>query len=216
MMAWIYRILGLKSISVKIDTTHIDTEENMVFDLETTGLDARKDYILEAAVLPVVKRKLLIYDSEYVRIQSPSYDPHSASIHGILRSEAETPEIDALGKIVSRLNSRWIIGHHVKFDYTFLKNRCRVHHIDFLPKGIIDTQRMAVKLDTGTTDLTGISSKDYTLKALCQRFSIPMEDEHTAAGDTLATALLYVKLLYIFSEKKLLIPAEKVIQNAVA
>ncbi|MFN3951873.1 MAG: exonuclease domain-containing protein [Thermaurantimonas sp.] len=214
MMLWISRLLGLRSASVGLDTTRIENEMMMAIDLETTGLDVRKDYILEAATLPVINKKLLICEAECVRIQSPGYNPHSAPIHGILHSEAETPEYIALEKIASRLHSRWLIGHHVKFDYTILKNRCRVHHIGFLPKGIIDTQRMAVKLDTGTTDMTGISSKEYTLMALCKRFRIPMEDEHTAAGDTLATALLYVKLFSIFSDKKLLIPAEIVLHHA--
>lgn len=214
MRLWISKMLGLKSVSTGIDPSIIDNEMIMVIDFETTGLNVRKDYILEAAILPVYNRKLMISKTEYIKVQTPGYDPHSAPIHGILHSEAETPESEGLQRIASKLSRHWMIGHHVQFDYEILKNRCRVYQIDFFPKGFIDTQRMAVKLDTGANDLTGISSKDYTLQALCKRYSVPMEDEHTASGDTFAAALLFVKMMFKFKEKKLYLPAEKVIQNS--
>lgn len=213
MMRWILKTLGLNIISSSLETSKLDGETLIVTDLETTGLNIKNDYILEAAIFPVRDRKLLISDTEYFKMQSPVYNPESARVHGILQSEAEIPEKEGLLRLTAAINSRWLIGHHVRFDYEMIKYRCRNHQIQFCPKGLIDTQLMAVKLDHGTAQFNGISVKDYTLHALCRRFYIHLEDEHTAAGDSFATALLFLLLLARFREKKILLPVVRIFND---
>lgn len=207
MISWISKYLSPFFSTQSIEPHIILNASVLAIDLETTGLDTKRDYILEAALLPISGFTLKIHQTEYMRLKTNGYSSKSAHVHGILQSEAQIPENEGLNRIAALVKGKWIVGHHGSFDCEILKHRCAAHSIEFRPKGLIDTQLMAVKLDTGAVKLHEISAKNYSLQSLCKRFSIPMEDEHTAAGDTLATGILFVKLLKVFTERKMLVPA---------
>lgn len=175
-------------------------------DLETTGLSASKDYIAEAAIIPVNSNKILISQARNYKIHTPAYSAEAAQVHGLLRSEGNLSEPDVLGEMSDLIGNHWLVGHHISFDYTIFHRRCQTYAIDFSPKGLIDTQLLAIKADTGSTHFSDLSAKNYSLDALCKRFDVPSEDAHTAAGDALATAMLFLKLLKLFQRKKMLIP----------
>ncbi|WP_218019347.1 3'-5' exonuclease [Thermaurantimonas aggregans] len=175
-------------------------------DLETTGLNARRDYIVEAALISINSNKISISEAKNYKIHTPAYSKEAAQVHGVLRSEGNLSEPDALREISDLIRNQWLVGHHISFDYEMLHARCQAYAIDFLPKGLIDTQLLAIKADTGSTHLSELIAKKYSLDALCKRFDVQLEDAHTAAGDALATAILFLKLLKLYQSKKMLMP----------
>ncbi|MFN4298814.1 MAG: exonuclease domain-containing protein [Thermaurantimonas sp.] len=189
-----------------IDPVEFLTESFWCFDLETTGLNAHKDYIVEAAFIPINRNKICISKARYYKIHAPAYSADAAQVHGLLRSEGNQSESDSLKEISDFTKNQWLVGHHIAFDYKILHNRCQTYAIDFSPKGLIDTQLLAIKAHTGSTHYSELNAEKYTLHALCKQFDVHLEDAHTAAGDALATAILFIKLLKLYERKKMLLP----------
>jgi DNA polymerase-3 subunit epsilon len=181
----------------------------VVLDFETTGLDTAKDSIVEACLLPVERGSILIRNQLYLQIQSDDNSFKASSIHGILPSDGIMDRRDSLMKIANYVNGKWMVGHCVGFDFLILSNHCNALNISLKVRGLIDTHQMAIKLEKTTNFSGDVVPSNYSLKSLCKKYKIPLEEEHTATGDSLATAMLFIKLINLYKKRKYRVPVTR-------
>lgn len=184
------------------------TEAYTALDLETTGLNPKRDKIIEIGAVKIRKgnvadrfqsfvnpwRKL----GEEVRLLTGIDDGMLLDAPGI--EEVLEPLIDFIGDDV-------LVGHRILFDYSFVKKAAVNHSMVFEKEGI-DTLKLARKL------LPDLESRN--LGFLCSYYGIEHR-AHRAMGDAEASAKLYKKLAELFYEgneedfmpKRLLFAAKK-------
>jgi DNA polymerase III epsilon subunit-like protein len=159
----------------------------MAIDLETTGLDSRRDRIVSLAALNFVRGDVV---PALVSLVNPGRPiPASATkIHGIHDTAvADAPDEQT---IVARFDAlcaaQVIVGHGVAFDVAVLA-RARGRSATPGPLATLCTQRLAASLHPTWTDLS--------LEAVCGALGVPLTGRHTAAGDALTAGYLFLALI---------------------
>jgi DNA polymerase III epsilon subunit family exonuclease len=184
---------------------HVDRERPIaeldatVFDSETTGLDRdARDRVVSLAGVQVrggVVRRDDIFDA----LVNPGRPIPSASIalHGVTDAMvADAPPIEAILPAFLRFSRGCVlVGHHAWFDFRFLDRECVRLGFPSLAHGhaVLDTHLLA-RLVNG-------SLADLGLEGIAHRLGVSMEGRHSALGDALATAEIYVRLLTLLRER---------------
>ena len=155
-------------------------------DLETTGLNPKRDRIIE---IGAVKVRNGIITETFQQLIDPKQqlEERVELLTGISTKELEgNPTIQQiLPDLKEFLEEDVLLGHRVLFDYSFLKRAFTNEKISFERKGI-DTLKLARQF------VTDCESKK--LESLCKHYGI-MHQAHRALGDALATVELYQKLV---------------------
>ena len=155
-------------------------------DLETTGLNPKKDRIIEIGAVKVREGKIV---ETFQQLVDPKQqlEERVEILTGITSKELEgQPSIqEVIPKLIVFLEEDVLLGHRVLFDYSFLKRAFTNEKISFERKGI-DTLKLA------RTFVTDCESKK--LESLCKHYGITHQ-AHRALGDALATVELYQKLI---------------------
>lgn len=164
--------------------------ELVALDLETTGLSAESDAIIEVGAVRLQDGKVIEEFGTLVNPNRPipGYITHITSI----RNE-DVVGAPVLGSVLSQLvafvGDAPIIGHNVRFDTGFLQRQ-----------GVFRTN---IQIDT--YELASVlipRAPRYTLSSLAQQINIDLENAHRALDDARATALLY----WMLWEKALTLP----------
>ena len=172
-------------------------------DLETTGLDAKKNKILEIGAVKI--RNFEVVDT-FSSLINPGVwvDEKITEITGITNEMVEKmPYIDEiLPKFIEFCENDVIIGHNLLFDYSFLKRNAINRNLTF-EHLTLDTLKIARKY------LGHLESRG--LEFLCKHYEIEDNNHHRAYNDALVTHKLYQKLCgeEFFDEKSsVFIPSE--------
>lgn len=182
--------------AIKADTA-VDRTAAAVIDLEFDSLNLREARILSIAIVPVNNGWVDLGGLWTCYVQHPQQQAQAIPIHGILQAQLATglPETEALEQLLLRLEGRLVIGHGLDLDLQLLRKRFKaLKWGTFRPK-TQDTLLLARRLDGPHDQPAG----QYQLHQLCKKYHVPHYAEHTAAGDALATALLWFKLREIAS-----------------
>ncbi len=167
-----------------------------VFDTETTGLDpGAGDRIVSIGAVRVVNGRLVASDY-FDQLVNPQRDIPLESIrfHGIteemVRSE---PTVDSvLPKFSNYVASSILVAHNAAFDMRMLQ---------------IYEPGTGIKFNQPVLDTLLLSSvvhpahQNHNLRAIAHRLGINIVGRHTALGDAMATAKLFVKLLPLLAQK---------------
>lgn len=167
------------------------TDSYVCLDLETTGLDPKRDKIIEIGAVRV--RAGVITDRlETLVDPGRALDEKIVELTGIHDKELrDAPDITkVLPNLLDFIGDDILLGHSVLFDYSFVKKAAVNQKLAFEKKGI-DTLKIARKF------LADLESR--SLGSLCRHFGIP-HSAHRALADAEATAALYKKLAELFYE----------------
>ncbi|MBO6015163.1 MAG: 3'-5' exonuclease [Lachnospiraceae bacterium] len=163
-----------------------------VVDLETTGLDPKKDKIIEIGAIRVVDGKIT---EKYECFVNPGcrLGEKVQELTGIRDQDlADAPYIgDVIGEFIRFAGEHPLLGHRILFDYSFLKRAAVNAGFPFQRQGI-DTLKIA------RCCLPELPSK--SLPALCEYFGIAYQP-HRACEDARATFLVYEKLCELRKEE---------------
>lgn len=162
-------------------------------DIETTGLNPQSDCILEIGGVKVVEGEIKETFSKLInpQIQIPRRITEITGIDDAMVKGAETVET-VMEQFLEFAGEGILLGHNVKFDYSFLKvNADKMGH-SFARNGI-DTLYIARTL------LPELESK--SLASLCVHYGIENPCAHRAFEDAQTAAKLYFKLQEEFLEK---------------
>ena len=164
----------------------------IVIDVETTGLDPKKDKIIE---IGAVKVKDGVVDKTYSKLINPGRKLSLQIIQLTGISNEDLIQKPDISNVIAEfldfigIDDIPIIGHSLMFDYAFLKRAAVNHKLSFEKSGI-DTLKIARKY------LKDLESRN--LNYLCSYFGIAHE-AHRALADAYATHELFQKLQTLFN-----------------
>lgn len=174
----------------------------VVFDSETSGLDPQRDHILSIAAVGVSNFRINLGDSFEVKIaQSYVGGRQAVSIHGLVPQELHQgfTETEAVLKFISYIGSATLVAHHARFDLAMVNRVLRPLSRAKIINPWIDTSLLLHRLDHGPW--SNRVEPPPSLDTALEKFQIELNDRHTAAGDTLATATLFIQLLKIAQKR---------------
>lgn len=155
----------------------------VAIDLEMTGLNARRDSILEIGAVRVKDKKV---EDTYQTLIHPHLElsEEVKGLTGITDEMAQRGrEMDEVfPEIMEFCKEAVLLGHNVIFDYGFLKQAALNRNMEFEHLGI-DTLKLARKLLP--------PEEKKTLQLLCDRYQIQRVRKHRALDDALAARELY-------------------------
>lgn len=160
-----------------------------VFDTETTGLDpAGGDRIISIGAVRVVNGRVLRQET-FERLVQPqrSVPAASTAIHGITADmlEGQPPIGEVLPAFARFCEDTVLVGHNVGFDLQFLQVAGVPAGLD-LSRPALDTLLLHAALHP--------DNEEHTLEAIAARLGVSVVGRHTALGDALVTADVFVAL----------------------
>ncbi len=169
-----------------------------VFDTETTGLDPRTDEIISIGAVRIVNNKLL-HDDVFNILVDPkrSLSMESIKIHGIQPEMLKgQPTIDvALSKFIRYCENTVLIGHNAAFDMRMFQVKEPVTGIRFT-QPVLDTLFLSAVLHP--------AHRYHSLGTIAERLGLCIRGRHTAIGDAMATAEIFLKFLPLLARKNIL------------
>ena len=159
----------------------------IALDLETTGVNAKSDHIIEVGAVKFQGGEQVDTLSLLVNPQR-KLSSFIVGLTGITQSDVDSaPDWeDVKSEVADFIAGVPIIGHNVGFDASFLRS----HGVK--PDGLYDTMSMAeIALPAGP---------EYSLGRLSQRFGFLHDNPHRALSDALATRDLFLHLLGIIEK----------------
>ncbi len=167
--------------------------ELIAIDLETTGLDPRRDQILSLGWVRLHRNRIALSSAAHRLVQiSGAIPADSAVIHQITDDQAAAGGdlAAALAELLEVLAGRVMIAHHARVEQGFLSAACRRLYGTGLLVRTIDTQVIARR----TMEHRHIPYKgsDLRLHALGERYNLPRHGAHNALSDALAAAELFL------------------------
>lgn len=186
------------------DSQKIDAYKEIRFvalDTETTGFDIKKDRILSIGAVAVKNNKILVNDSLELFIRQDIFKKETAVIHGITKEggQEKIEERKAVKRFVKYLQGGVILGHHTAFDVAMLDQALRRHKLGRLANKKLDTNYLHKNLIRNDP-----FRKLYSLDELCDTYQIKKHDRHTAMGDALLTAYVFLKIIGKYKRNKAL------------
>ena len=174
----------------------------VVFDSETSGLDLSKNRLLSIAGVAMRGPEVQLDDAfEAMVAQADVGGANAAVIHGLVSNDLADglPEDEAAARFLAFASDAVLVAHHAAFDIRMLQKAIATHRGAKIWNPIIDTAQLAERVEDGpmsSKHATGADQREaYRLDSLVERYGIEVAERHTAAGDALATALLFQRLL---------------------
>ena len=170
----------------------LDTPADQVpitsLDLETTGLEADGDRVVEAAVVRLEPDGVLRQRSYLI---NPGYPIPQASveIHGITDEMVHgAPSFSAiLPRLTSLIEGAILIAHNAPFDVGFIEAEChRCGLVPPKPLAVVDTLVLARRV---------FRQPRSNLGSLAQRIGLPLPGAHRALADARAALVLYQTMI---------------------
>jgi DNA polymerase-3 subunit epsilon len=167
-----------------------------VFDTETTGLNpSQGDEIIQIGAARIVNSKLLRQEC-FEQLVDPKRPIPAASIpiHGIQPEMVlGQPTIDqVLPAFHAFAQDTVLVAHNAAFDMRFLQLKEEQAGVVF-DHPVLDTLLLSALIHP--------NQDSHRLEALAERFNVTVIGRHTALGDAMVTAEVFVKLIPMLAEK---------------
>lgn len=191
-----FHLFEQRSRTEDVQTVPLSKLNFTVFDTETTGLDpSGGDEIIALAAVRIVNGRILHQEvlDTFVRPRKRISESAQA-IHGItpdmLRGK---PTVEQVLPVFRRfVEDTVLVGHNVAFDMRFLEIQGGPYGLTFdMPT--LDTLLMECILNP--------NQEDKSLEGMAGRFGISVTGRHTALGDTLATAQVFLALIPLLEQR---------------
>jgi DNA polymerase-3 subunit epsilon len=161
-----------------------------VFDTETTGLrPSEGDELIAIAAVRIVNGRLLTGET-FERLMNPgrSIPASSVRIHGITEDMArdKPPARIVLPQFKNFIGDAVLIAWNAAFDMRFLELKQDEAGVQF-NNPVLDALLLSIYVSNDPIN--------HSLLATAERLGVVVTGRHTALGDAMATAAIWVKLL---------------------
>jgi DNA polymerase III subunit epsilon len=161
-----------------------------VFDTETTGLDPRGgDEIISVGAVRIINGKMLEEECFEQLVNPHRLIPWSSvQIHGIQPKVLEgQPDItQVLPMFHKYAEGTILVGHNVAFDLRLLQQKETLTGIRFA-NPVLDTMLLSAIIQP--------AQHSHDLEAIAERLGIAIIGRHTALGDAMGAAEIFLKLI---------------------
>ncbi len=182
------------SISYRCEDKNLDSEL-VVFDIETTGFNARKDDIIEIGAVKIKDRKIIdsfnTFVSTSMKLPDKIIELTGITDNMLVGAPSIKEALTGFKEFVGE--NSILIAHNASFDVKFIKEKYLVNFNEKYDMPVIDTLELSKALIKGV--------KNYKLNTLTKKFDIVLENHHRAVDDAKATAMLLLELYKLLEQQ---------------
>jgi DNA polymerase-3 subunit epsilon len=194
----LFRLVGDEQASAEWDARRLVDLAYTVFDTETTGLSPDEgDEIISIGAVRVVNGRVLRTET-FERLVDPRrrIPAVSYAIHGISGEMVRgQPLIEQVLPEFARFAADTVlVGHEVGFDMSFIARKEHSAAVHF-SQPVLDTRALSLILHP--------EHERHSLEAIAERLGVSVVGRHTALGDALVTAEVFVRLLELLQQRGL-------------
>lgn len=172
----------------------VDDAEYVIFDVETTGLSAVYDTMIEIGAVKMKNGEVIGRFDEFI-------NPHHALSNLTINLTSITDdmvrnaddEADVIGRFREFMSDCVLAGHNVTFDIGFINAALKRANFAEITRPVIDTLEVSRLLNP--------EQSNHKLDSLAKKYNIVLEHHHRADSDAETTGYLMYKLLKIFEER---------------
>ncbi len=181
---------------IRLSGTSLETITYTAFDTETTGLNPDQgDEIISIGAVRIVNNKIQ-YAETFERLIDPGMEvPYdSYRIHGISTEmvKGKPPIEKVLPEFKKFAEDTVLVGHNLAFDMKMLKLKEKQTRITF-DNPILDTLLLSASLHA--------VNKRHNLEDIANRLGVNIMGRHSALGDAIAAAEIFLKLIPLLNKK---------------
>lgn len=168
-----------------------------VFDLETTGVDVRRDRIVTAHVGVLDGYGTQIAARTWLADPGVPIPEGAAAIHGITTAHAREhgrPAVEVVGEVVSALRSLFqqgvpVVAYNASYDFSLLSHEAARHGVVPLidPSPVIDPLVIDKAFDR-------YRRGKRTLEVVAAHYAVQLEGAHDASADAVAAGRVALAL----------------------
>lgn len=169
----------------------------VAFDTETTGLDFKRDRLVEIAGLYFNPKTGEIADTLHLYVNpGVEVSAESIEVHGLTNDFlADKPKfVDVADQVISFCQNRHVVIHNARFDTTMMNEafkRAKMKiKMEAIAASVIDTLAMSRK---------AVKAKKHTLDILCDRYKVD-RSKRTLHGALVDCELLAAVYPYLASD----------------
>lgn len=169
-------------------------DEVVVLDCETSRFDKKQGELLSVAAVIVKGKHIMLSKALDLTIRSAAVtDAQAVKVH-FLRQEDRLHGVstaEAIERLLDFIGNRPICGFYIEYDRAILNRYIQELYQFQLYNRFIDVSELYARLSRKKHPE---SELDLTFEGLAAGLDVPIIDRHTALGDVISTALMYVKL----------------------
>ncbi len=170
----------------------------VALDTETTGLDSRKARVLQIGAVRISEGAVRAAERYETLVNPGQPIPKSSiAIHGITdEAVASAPSFAAqLEPMEAFIARSVVIGHSLAYDFAVLQSEYAFAKRPWPAFHGLDVRDLA--------RVVAPTLADYGLERLCEWLGVKIEGRHTAIGDALAAANVFVALIPLLRERNI-------------
>ena len=179
-------------------TSPLDELRFVCFDSESTSLEPSTARLLSLAAVSITKEGIDVNSALDCFVHwAGDAKPENVEIHGVTNQQSKEgmePE-EVIKLFLQYIEGAVLIAHNISFDKAMFEAIFKKYFGPLkLKNPLLDTARMAIRLELAPMERNNYNSDDYTLDALFDRYGILPVERHSALGDAYSTELLFMKL----------------------
>ncbi|HJW29816.1 MAG TPA: 3'-5' exonuclease [Saprospiraceae bacterium] len=165
----------------------LENSKFCAIDIETTGLDPKKDEIIAFACVPIVNLKILVHDSFYTMINPEKYKIDAMKYHGVSKDNLKTaPTFAQVAGTIWQALDGILVGYCVEWDYSFLRRQLKSVGVN-LKRDVVDI----AMVEKWLAERRRIENVDLRFEAMMRGYGLEQYYRHNAAADAFFAAQIF-------------------------
>jgi len=198
---WLVRLVpGRSGSSRRTASPPWDEAVYWALDLETSGLDARRNHVVSVGMVPVRGGTVRWGERFYSLVRPTSFarlDDAAITVHHIVPQELHRAPLpaDVLPQVAARLGDAVLLLHHAPLDLAFLRRGFAAHDLPWPEPPVVDTRLLIARLEDRLRRIEPHARPlPRGLADVRELLGLPAYETHHALTDALATAELFLAL----------------------
>jgi DNA polymerase III subunit epsilon len=187
-------LLNLRDEEYRFLFNEDDSDEYVVFDTETTGLNPKESEILSIGAVKIKDNKILTSQTFEVYVKNINeISRKSIQIHGIRPCDLENAisSDEAIRQFLHFIGSRTLVGYFLEFDVDMINKYLKPMMGITLPNKMIEVSELYYDSQIQTIPQGNI---DLRFDTMLSKYNIPDMGVHNAVNDAVMTAMIFLKL----------------------